>query len=33
MKKNATLTGSLDKLVSGSNTLTQKSSRLTAGVG
>ncbi|HEU7767307.1 TPA: hypothetical protein VWR66_000546 [Streptococcus pneumoniae] len=27
------MTGSLDKLVSGSNTLTQKSSRLTAGVG
>lgn len=32
-EKNATLTGSLDQLVSGSNTLTQKSSRLTAGVG
>lgn len=31
-EKNATLTGSLNKLVSGSNTLTQKSSRLTAGV-
>lgn len=30
--KNATLTGSLDQLVSGSNTLTQKSSSLTAGV-
>ncbi|HET0139763.1 TPA: hypothetical protein VXE95_000013 [Streptococcus pneumoniae] len=27
------MTDSLDKLVSGSNTLTQKSSRLTAGVG
>ena len=32
-EKNATLTGSLDQLVSGSTTLTQKSSSLTAGIG
>ena len=32
-EKNATLTSSLDQLVSGSTTLTQKSSNLTAGIG